>query len=549
MIGRVALAACAVLAACATRAGDDVPPAPSGGAAYADFLVGRVANLNADYVAAAERYQEALTRAPHDQDLLDGAVSAALAAGDADLARRIARRAPRDTTSAYARLVRGADDIGGTHFGDAVRDLANVRGGGAQEFTAAILAIWADAGEGRFDAIDADLRPLLDVRPYGSLLYAQQAMAYDIAGRNAEALQAYATAADSGLWLPQAIVRRADLLARTGAHDQASALLSSDANAGNPEIAAAAARLAAGQNPAQARLTPARAAAIGLYGVSTIYLQQADSTNGLAALTLAQMLDPSLDAARVAAATQQARLGHADRAIAALQAVPATSEYASSARVMEAWTLVDEGRGDDAVTLALQATASGDARATRALGDIYRELHRYEDAERVYSTLIAAYPNDWRLYFARGAVHMRRNHIEAGETDMQQALRLSPDQPDVLNYLGYSWIDRGVHLPEALRMIQRAAALRPDSAAIGDSLGWAYYRMGDYAKALDALEHAVQVEPGDATLNEHLGDVYWRVGRRTEARYQWHHALAQSPDDSDALHDKIAHGLPAASPR
>jgi Flp pilus assembly protein TadD len=141
---------------------------------------------------------------------------------------------------------------------------------------------------------------------------------------------------------------------------------------------------------------------------------------------------------------------------------------------------------------------------------------------------------------------MRLNHLEDGEADMQHALALSPDQPDLLNYLGYSWIDRGVRLPEALTMIQRAAALRPDSAAIADSLGWAYYRMGDYPKALEALEHAVQIDPGEATLNEHLGDVYWRLGRRIEARFQWNHALVQSPDDPDALREKLARGLSPA---
>jgi tetratricopeptide (TPR) repeat protein len=547
VIRKLAWAACVALAACATTTNDSQPPAPVGRADYADFLVGRVANLNADYAAAAERYQAALIRAPHDQDLLDGAVSAALAAGDIERGRRIVRSAPEDTTSPYARLLRGADDLSARHFRDAARELAAVRGGGAQEFAAAILGMWAKAGQGQADVIDDDLRPLLTVRPFGSLLNAQQAMAYDLAGRNAEALQAYASAAEGGLWLPQAIVRHADLLARTGAGEQAGAVLSDSANAGNPEIVAAAAHLAAGQSPAAAALTPARAAAIGLYGVSAIYFQQSDSANGLIALTLAQMLDPTLDAARIAAATQQARLGHADRAIETLQAIPAASAYASSARVMEAWTLVDEGRGDDAVTLAQQAAASGDVRATRALGDIYRQLGRYDAAEGVYSTLITAHPDDWRLYFARGAVLMRTDRVADGEADLQRALALSPDQPDVLNYLGYAWIDQGVRLQEALGMIQRAVALRPDSAAIVDSLGWAYYRMGDYPRALDALERAVQIDPGDATLNEHLGDVYWRVGRRTEARFQWNHALAQSPDDADAIRAKLAHGLPAAA--
>jgi Flp pilus assembly protein TadD len=117
-----------------------------------------------------------------------------------------------------------------------------------------------------------------------------------------------------------------------------------------------------------------------------------------------------------------------------------------------------------------------------------------------------------------------------------------------MNYLGYSWVDRGEHLQEGLALIQRALALRPDSAAITDSLGWAYYRIHDYARALEHLEHAVELESGDATLNDHLGDVYWRVGRRVEARYQWQRSLSLTPDDPAAIRQKIEHGLPDEAP-
>jgi Flp pilus assembly protein TadD len=265
----------------------------------------------------------------------------------------------------------------------------------------------------------------------------------------------------------------------------------------------------------------------------------------LAALTLALMLDPNLDAAKIAVANQQSALQHFDAALTALRAVSDASDYASSARVMEAWTLMNQGQRDEALALIQRVAATGDLRAKRTLGDMYRQAGRYSEAEAVFDELIAAHPDDWRLYFARGAVRMKLEHVDAAEADMQHAITLSPDQAEVLNYLGYSWVDRGAHLPEALTMIQHAAALSPDSAAIIDSLGWAYFRMGDYQNALDALEHAVALAPGVSTLNEHLGDVYWRLNRRIEARYQWRHALALSPDDADALRAKLAHGLPS----
>jgi Flp pilus assembly protein TadD len=285
-----------------------------------------------------------------------------------------------------------------------------------------------------------------------------------------------------------------------------------------------------------------------LYGLSAIYLHERDTTDGLSTLTLALMLDPSADHARLAFAQTQADLHHGDLARAALRQISPQSPYASSARIMEAWTLVNEDRRDEAITMARAAADAGDIRAKRALADIYRDGRRDAEAETIYSELLAATPNDWHLWFARGAARERLGHAAEGEADLQHALQLAPEQPDVMNYLGYSWVDRGEHMAEGVAMIQRAAALRPDSAAIVDSLGWAYYRMHDYPHALESLEHAVELEAGDPTLNDHLGDLYWRLGRRIEARYQWQRALSLTPDDPAALQQKIERGLPEEPP-
>ncbi len=375
-------------------------------------------------------------------------------------------------------------------------------------------------------------------------------MALDYVGRNSEALAAYQTAAGLGLWLPQAILRNADLLARQGERDAAMRLLATGDNLANPALAAGAERLRAGQGAAPSRaaaspLTPARGAAAGLYGLAAIFLQERDTANGLAALTLALMLDPANDDARLAFAQAQADLDHGELARRMLHQIDAQSVYAPGARTMEAWTLVAENRNDDAIALARTAAADGGGAAKRALADIYRATHHDAEAEAVYSELIAAQPDDWRLWFARGAARVRLSRAAEGEADMSRALQLSPNQPDVLNYLGYSWIDRGEHMAEGLAMIQRALALRPDSAAIVDSLGWAYYRMRDYPRALEQLEHAVELDSGDATLNDHLGDVYWRLGRRIEARFQWRRALSLTPASPATIQNKLAHGLPA----
>ena len=134
---------------------------------------------------------------------------------------------------------------------------------------------------------------------------------------------------------------------------------------------------------------------------------------------------------------------------------------------------------------------------------------------------------------------------EQAEKDLKEALKLYPDQPHVLNYLGYSWIDQGINLDEGMRMIRRAVEQRPDDGYIVDSLGWAYYRIGNYDEAVKNLERAVELKPEDPTINDHLGDAYYRVGRTLEAQFQWSHArdLKPEPDDLKKIEEKLRTGL------
>lgn len=536
--GIAALAVSAALGACATL---PAGPAPTSASTYADHLVGRVANARRDYAASYERYARALARDPSNQSLVDGAVVSALAAGDLGRARQAARGAAGEDASAYARLLRAADQIVAGRTRQASETLDRIEGGGAEELVARMLRVWPLAAQGKVDEVVSDLAPLSTIRPYGALFDYQQAMALDLAGRNQEALAAYARAADGQIFLPNAAARHADLLARTGAREAALELLRSDANANNPALIEAAARIA--QGGAGARLTPARGAAIGLHGLAALFHQERDATNALATLSLALALDPELDAARLMFAQIQSELGNGALARRALSAIDAASAYGPSARVMEAWLLADEGRTEEALQLARTVADAGDLRAKRALADMYRNQQRYAEAEPLYGELIEAAPNDWRLYFARGAARERLGRWDEAEADLQRALEISPDTPDVLNYLGYSWVDRGERLEEGLAMLQRAFALRPSSGAIVDSLGWAHYRLGNYEEALTYLEGAIQMEPTDPTLNDHLGDIYWRLGRRIEARFQWQRALTLDPENAEAIEAKLERGL------
>src|SRR5690606_2286822 len=153
---------------------------------------------------------------------------------------------------------------------------------------------------------------------------------------------------------------------------------------------------------------------------------------------------------------------------------------------------------------------------------------------------------DWNVFYQRGIAYERLKEWDKAEPNFLKALELYPDQPQVLNYLGYSWVDMNIKLEEGLDLIKRAVDLRPSDGYIVDSLGWAYYRLGRYEDAVRELERAVSLMPGDPILNDHLGDAYWRVGRKLEARFQWSHArdLDPEPDVLASAEKKLAEGLP-----
>ena len=195
-----------------------------------------------------------------------------------------------------------------------------------------------------------------------------------------------------------------------------------------------------------------------------------------------------------------------------------------------------------------------DRRGYLALSAVYSGQKKFEDMARVLDEaveMIGPVParEDWSIFYRRGIAYERLKEWEKAEPNFKKALELFPNQPQVLNYLGYSWIDQGIHLDEGLDLIQQAVDQNPDDGYIVDSLGWAYYRLGRFPDAVAELERAAQLDTADPTINDHLGDAYWQVGRKLEAIYQWNKALALEPPEEDvaAIEDKIANGLPEES--
>lgn len=192
-----------------------------------------------------------------------------------------------------------------------------------------------------------------------------------------------------------------------------------------------------------------------------------------------------------------------------------------------------------------------DIRSYLAYGSVLSDAKEYGEMAKVYDKavkVIGDVPkrNDWTIFFQRAIAYERLKEWDKAEPDFKKALQLNPDQPQVLNYLGYSWVDRNINLAEAMKMIERAVELRPNDGYIVDSLGWAHYRLGEFDKAVNELERAVELRAGDPTINDHLGDAYWRIGRKIEAVYQWNRALIGESDDVDkgVVQQKIESGLP-----
>jgi Flp pilus assembly protein TadD len=232
--------------------------------------------------------------------------------------------------------------------------------------------------------------------------------------------------------------------------------------------------------------------------------------------------------------------------------VPVTSPLHKDAQIQASLVLDGMGQSADAIKRleALVAARPHDVDALSALAGVQRSAKMYQEAASTYTNAISAVgiPNrdDWTLFYFRGICFERAKEWPKAEDDFKKALELFPDQPLVMNYLGYSWVDQGVNLEEAFKMLRRAVELRPNDGYIVDSLGWAHYKLGQYVEAAQTLERAVDLKPSDPVLNDHLGDAYWRVNRRTEAKFQWNHARDMNPDPEDLpqIIRKIEAGLP-----
>jgi len=298
--------------------------------------------------------------------------------------------------------------------------------------------------------------------------------------------------------------------------------------------------------------SPAEGLAELFFSTASILFGEEMTNESFIYLRLALTLKPDLAPAQLMLASLYEGNQEYDQAIAIYESITPGTVFYKRARIRKALNVEAAGNREEAIHQLRQIADDypKDEAALVTLGDLYREQERFEDASEAYGEAILRVgepkESDWPLFYARGIAYERAGMWNAAERDFNQALALSPNQPEVLNYLGYSWLVMNKNLKKAREYIEVAYSARPDDAHILDSMGWAHFMMGEYDEAVTMLEKAADIMPQDVTVNEHLGDAYWKVGRRTEAAYQWKRALSFKPDavDVERIEAKIADGLP-----
>ena len=554
------------LCACATvGASDGGAPAktavagsvPDGGSPYGLFLAGQAAAQHGRSDAASGFFGRA-ANANVGQDgryLGMRAFTAALLAGDVRAAAALAPTGPdmEPGLRRFGVLVRGVEALAEGQ-GKRARDLlTSPDADPAHEAATALLAPWAAAAAG--DANGSIAHPIIADAPVSQFFAnLDQGKLFERARRFDEAETAFRALIAKGDPGGIASLDLGEMLERRGRSADAVAIYDSaigrygDAGA----LGTARARAAAGK-PAPREASLRQSAAEALMAPAGQLIEQKQGEFALAYLRLALRLDPERDEAWVMVGDILSDTNDLDGARVAYGAAHPGSDQYASARDKLAWSYQKAGDKDAALKIAREtfAAAPDEPSVAVTLADLLRAGEQYDESAKVLDGIIARAGDnaDWRLLYMRAVDFEESGRWPDAERDLQTALKKQPDEPELLNFLGYSWIDRGEKLPAALAMVQKAVSLQPDSGAMLDSLGWGYYRMGNFTTAVTKLESAVELEPGDPDVNNHLGDAYWRVNRRIEAQYQWRRVLTLEPSAKLKIEidEKLKHGLGAAA--
>ena len=535
------------------------------------YLAGRVAEVDNNLQDAILYYNKALAFSPDNEALRQSLMLAMLAEGRFDEARPHAEKLTGvPEVERLARLTLAIDSFRKNDYGAAETWLTFTEESDLDALIAGVMIAWAKAGAGDSEGAIAALDQLSGPEWYGLFVNYAKALVAEQAGLADVADAAYRSTVDdvaSGGAAPDAWMRAAEayagFLARQGERDTALSVLdrADEFSTGRLPLIDLRDKITNSVDVPPMVATPTDGASEHLFALASALNRGGGEAFVRLYLQLALALKPDSDQVLVQLASVAEQQQDSERAISLYERVPDTSPLKRVSQLQLGLNLADLDRRDEAIRqlTALVDDNPEDMRGYLALGGVHASKEDYAEAAKVYDRAVERIeaktflmPRDprtaanWNIYYQRGIAYERLKQWPKAEPNFRKALELFPNQPQVLNYLGYSWIDMNMNLQEGMEMIRKAVELRPSDGYIVDSLGWAHYRLGEYEDAVRELERAVSLKPDDPVLNDHLGDAYWRVGRKLEATFQWSHARDMKPEPPvlAEVEKKLKEGLP-----
>lgn len=519
------------------------------------YLAARIAAGDNDYRAAAQYFSAALVRDPGNVSLMENAMLSQIGLGDIDAAAPIAARlVASGQANQIARIVQLAVDIRNRDHAAAQAALGGTEGIGP--LIDGLVSAWLELAQGRFSEAQEAFDSIAAGPGLEAFALYHKALALASVGDFEGADAIFSGTADGPLPVTRrGVIAHAQILSQLERNAAARDLIAQTFGAdADPEFAALTRRLEAGETLDYDVVRTADE------GLAEVFFTVAGVLNGespdgftLVFARVADYLRPGdVDGLLLIAGILESQ-GQYGLATEVYERVPTDHPSFHAAEIGRADALAASGRTEAAIEALQQlARSQGDIPAVhQALGDMLRRESRFDEAARAYGRAIDLLGTPqvahWPIYYTRGITHEREGRWDEAEADFRQALALQPEQPQVLNYLGYSFVDKGENLVEALDMIERAVAARPDDGYITDSLAWAFYKLGRYDEAVEPMERAAELVPTDPIITDHLGDVYWAVGRKLEAQFQWRRALSFEPEEKEAqrIRRKLEVGLDA----
>ncbi|MFC4626010.1 tetratricopeptide repeat protein [Daeguia caeni] len=542
------------------------PVVSAAGSFAGAYLAGRLAESDNDLGTAVEYFLQALAFDPENEQLKQDLLLVLLTEGRFREAKPIAEDL-KDTPNIdrVARTALAIDALARKQYRKVAPLLIMPVQTDMDRLASSLLMAWAKVGQGKPKQALEDVRRISGPEWYGLFRAYNAALIADIAGLNKEADEFYRQAVEDragGSVAPdtyeRAVMSYAAFKLRQGDKAGAIALLKEAEELLNGRLAITELRenIEAGKKMKRLVETAQQGAAEMLYALGTAVNRGGAEAVAKLYLQISLPLRPGHDATLYQLGDISAKLRQPDKAIDFYARVPENSPYRRDAEMQRALNLADNGRTEEAIAQlkTLLERDRTDIRTYLALGGVYAQDKNFAEAAKIYDAAVEQIRKperkDWPVFYQRGIAYERLKQWDKAEPNFRKALELYPDQPQVLNYLGYSWVDRNENLHEALEMIKKAVELRPQDGYIVDSLGWAYYQLGRYDEAVVELEKAVKLRPEDPTINDHLGDAYWRTGRLRDAVFQWNHAIAGNPEPEELakIQEKLKKGLPDFQP-